>query len=319
MRLHNHPTKIKRRQVPGSALLLWLFLGWLCVPAGCVDVVTGIDFPEQDPRVVVHGFISPADTAVQVRLTWSNPTGAGTRSDSIRTIPGATVRIAGEGQAPVNLVYHPEKQVYAVPASAFPIREGQQYSLEVLVPGQEPIHASCSIPPSNRSLELTGFMAEEVEPGLLWRYELEYRFTDGPGEGERFYAPSAWLGETWFVFGEDTMSMGMQRFRPLSGESFLSNGGRGGRHFVQRAENYVHRWEWQETWQADTLYLLLLSTDEHYYRYHRDLEYYSPDNPFAEPAHIHSNIRGGLGVFAGFSRHELRLPVPAPEVSGETP
>jgi hypothetical protein len=305
-------------QFTRGILLLVLSLGWLGMPTGCVDEVTNIDFPAQDPMVVVHGFISPADTAVQVRLSWSHPVSAGTRRDSNRTIPDASVRIAESGHGHVALAYQADKQVYALSTKVFPIAAGQQYSLEVIVPGQEPITATCSIPSPNQSLELTGIMAEELEQGLFWRYEVEYRFADSPGEGERYYAPSAWLGEALYVFGEDTLRMGMQHFQTLSGEAFLSNGGRAGRQFVLRAENYVYRWNEQQTGQTDTLYLLLLSTDEHYYHYHRDLENYSPDNPFAEPVHIYSNIQGGLGVFAGFSRYELHLPVPAP-ASGKSP
>ena len=51
---------------------------------------------------------------------------------------------------------------------------------------------------------------------------------------------------------------------------------------------------------------------EAYYRYLRSREPYVgwdddlPDNPFAEPAHLHSNVEGGRGIFAGAA---IGLPV----------
>jgi hypothetical protein len=52
-----------------------------------------------------------------------------------------------------------------------------------------------------------------------------------------------------------------------------------------------------------------LSAD--YVRYQQTLALQRRDegNPFAEPVRLHSNVRGGLGVFAGYASHTVTVPV----------
>ncbi|MDQ3395328.1 MAG: DUF4249 domain-containing protein, partial [Bacteroidota bacterium] len=52
--------------------------------------------------------------------------------------------------------------------------------------------------------------------------------------------------------------------------------------------------------------LFLLSSDKHYYEYHRTVkESYNNENPFAEPILMYTNIKGGLGVFSAFNRSSI--------------
>ena len=303
-----HPTNIKNAlvKISISAWYLLTISGFL----GCEEIVTNIDFPETKPKIVVHSFISPADTAAQVMLSWSIPVTASISKDSIHYIDHARVRMAGPNNTFVDLDYHAGKKVYYVSTNSMALFAGGTYQLQVEVPGQPSLHASCYIPQTNQTLTVESLEREDL--GWSERLKVTYEFTDVPGVKPNYYAPSVWLDNIYYYFDEDTIDQGRSRFSIVSGESYLSNIGREGRQFRFRAETYDFQRmpETSNTIGGDSIFLLLLTTDEHYYRYHKDLESYVPENPFAEPVHIYSNIEGGLGVFAGFNRFEVVMALP---------
>lgn len=321
MAMITHPTKEKNSafgqimatgfnrpvMMTGKALTLVVIM-ILAGIHGCVDIVTDIDFPETEPKIVVHSFISPSDTAVQVMVSWSNPVSLGTSQESIRLIDHATVRIAEKNQPGVVVPYYPEKNVYALSTNLFPITAGNHYTLRVYVDGYESVTGVCYVPFPNNTLQIDRYEVENFDWSEL--IQLDYSFSDIPGQHENFYAPAAYLDELRYMVEQDTIGTGKRKFQTISGESYISNKGREGRRFVMRAEAYNYRYHWLEGPSEDEIetsnvYLLLLATDEHYYHYHKTLENYFPDNPFAEPVLIYSNIEGGLGVFAGYNRYEI--------------
>lgn len=59
-----------------------------------------------------------------------------------------------------------------------------------------------------------------------------------------------------------------------------------------------------ESIRSDIGYQLILRTlSKEYFQYvaSQELQAYSYDDPFAQPVVIYGNVRGGLGIFAGFS------------------
>lgn len=305
MIVQNHPTK-RKKGVP-AILIVMLAIVMAASLGSCTDIVSNIDFPDTEPKIVVHAFISPADTAVQVMLSWSNPISKGASMDTVRYIENATVRMAETGKAFSTLAFHQGKKVYALPASMFPIETGKHYSLNVDVPGHNTVAGSCYIPPANHTLALEKIEREKTEWSEIIR--VEFSFSDIPGENENFYTMAAYLNSQTYIMYDDTVQIEAQRFHTISGESYISNKGREGRKFITRAEGYHYKFDWLRPPgsidDSPPVYLLLLTTDEHYYHYHKTLENYHPNNPFAEPVLIYSNIEGGLGVFAGINRTEL--------------
>ncbi len=60
-----------------------------------------------------------------------------------------------------------------------------------------------------------------------------------------------------------------------------------------------------------TLHILLRTTTKEYYDYFytRDLQASVENNPFAQPVQVFDNVKGGLGIFAGFSQVEKTVTV----------
>ncbi len=48
------------------------------------------------------------------------------------------------------------------------------------------------------------------------------------------------------------------------------------------------------------LSIYLLTTDRHYYEYHRSLSRYQFTTGLEDPVKIYSNVKGGLGIFASY-------------------
>ena len=48
--------------------------------------------------------------------------------------------------------------------------------------------------------------------------------------------------------------------------------------------------------------MMLLSVDEHYYKYHDKINNYEYGGPFSEPTILYSNIENGLGVLGSYTK-----------------
>lgn len=59
------------------------------------------------------------------------------------------------------------------------------------------------------------------------------------------------------------------------------------------------------------LYTILRTTTEEYYQYNytRDLQASTDNNPFAQPVQVYDNIKGGLGIFAGYNQVEKEVTI----------
>ncbi len=282
----------------------WLKIGLLfTILAGLMscEMIVDYEFPDQDPKVVVHSFISPGDTLVMVMLTWSKPITRGGFEFEPDFIGNAVVKISEEGGAPANLVYDNTRKLYVIPAAQFPVKEGKQYHLLVQVPGQDEITATTTVPGANNTIRLNR-MDKTPDPYGAERLTVEYQFEDSPGS-DNFYMATAYIRQLIFDWRNEDYRYEWAEIYRVSGEKFISNRGREGRTFVQRAEYYIYPEYPDEMPQVPSLNLMLvlLKTDEAYYRYHIKLEQHNPDNPFTEPTQAYTNIQGGLGVFASYA------------------
>lgn len=291
--------------------LMIMLAAALCITS-CVELVTDVDFPDQEPKVVVHSFISPADTVVMVMLTWSIPVTQSHNQGNIEFIDNAKVVISGGQQPDATLTFNTDRKLYSVPANMFRIESGKEYHLVVDVPGKQLISASCFIPLPNNSLEF--FNIDTVRQNESKRFVVEYGFKDNALERPNYYAPSAYREVLVHDWQNDVYVYHKIPFVPANHDNYFSNTKREGQDFLLRAESWYYNYDYNydnistsEPDQPRMVTLLLLVTDEHYFRYHRALENHYPDDYFSEASHVYSNIEGGLGVFAGYNRTELIL------------
>ncbi|MDR4988029.1 MAG: DUF4249 domain-containing protein [Bacteroidales bacterium] len=279
-----------------SLMMLLLFFA-----QGCVDMVVNIDFPDQDPKLVVHSFISPADTAVMVLLSWSTPYSKPRSDGSIAFVPNAHVRLTAQSGQSTQLTFDPQRNLYRVSTHEYPIVPETYYDLLAEVPGKATATARAYIPAANPTLRF--IKTDTIQRDYYSRIMVEYAFTDIPGTGENFYAPSAYRDYYYIDWISDSILYSKYKMHTVYGEEYFSNLNKEGNDFIIKAEGDLHYyWDPDENDEFEEhIHLLLLVTDEHYFRYHRSLMHYDPDNFFTESIHIYSNVEGGLGVFAGFN------------------
>lgn len=260
----------------------------LMLAYGCESMISDVEVPESDPKLVVTSFLSPADDTLSVSVYKSRPLykPASSWDNSFPPVNNATVTIS-DGNKSVTLPYHPQSGIYKTAAAAMPVNPGTTYYLSVTTPEGFKAESSCTIPrDAVPEVEIVS-VDTMMDYGTNTR-KVSLRFRDLPGQGN-YYRISA---GTYYDFGYESYfsETGFER-----GEPFVSDKNKDGEYFTYRT------WEiYQNNGEDFRLYVSLLLTDANYFNYHRSANESSDgDNPFAEPTPVYSNIRGGLGVFAG--------------------
>ncbi len=286
--------------------IAYIIVLMLLFPA-CSDLVADIELPDTEPKIVAHSFICPADSAVMALLTWSNPINSNQSHSNPKIIENAVVKIAEKGGAFSNLKFYPERKLYSLSTDIFPIIAGKRYVLRVELPDGQSVEAECFVPDKNETLELKE--AKVVQYNEYERaFQVEYSFNDN-GSVETYYYSASYLDSRFFDYRTLEWVYYQEQLWPTYGNSYIHGKGEGPKTYLIRAETYLYNDEYEEVPYEDDRYvtLVLLQTDENYYKYHVDLEYYYPDDFFSEPIHIYSNVKGGRGVFAGYNKTELKV------------
>lgn len=256
----------------------------------CEKIVTNVDLPDYEAKLVVQCFLSPENENIEVFVSESVPIFSTTQPGSTNSIINATVRLEGPGQNMI-LPFSEVKQRYILPASSFSVVGGETYRLYVSVPDGRQVKGSTTVPLAlSQNLEITEL--EEL-PGGYGEYKLAMRMQDMPGEGNFYRVTAYQVFEDAFIGGSTyTWELYFDK-----GETLVSDQGRDSYTFTYRSTFYCP--------DCKELQALLLTTDEAYYRYHKSVYGFNGDDPFSEPVIVYSNIEGGLGVFSSYRQFKI--------------
>lgn len=280
---------VMRTQLTGAFILL-LIAGML---SSCEKLVTDVDVPKVEPRMVVFGFISPESEMTRIEVSMSRPV-FGKPSNSVE-VTDAVVSITNDAGQSIQLPYVDTARAYVVWKQQYAIEPGRTYSLRVSR-GTDQAKASCTVPTSVSTFS-----------------DVSARKTGAQGEGSPAYV----ITYRWADDAQET-----NYYRTVSGGSNSDMGGAFSYEFcsdVHDDRSYNGKTisascEVFDYWGGSpssplTVSVFLLSTDFHYYEYHRRRMNYYGDDPFSEPYPQYSNVDGGLGVFCSYreSRSEIKL------------
>ncbi len=274
---------------PTNSFLL-ILSGIIIFLSSCDSMISDVEVPESDPKLVITGFLSPADDSVSIIVSKSRPLYKPTQvgENPFPTVNTAIVVIF-DGLNSITLPYNPASGKYQALATAFPIRPGIGYSLSVTTPDGYIASAECTIPEGIApDIEITGIDTLN-EYGTVSK-KVSFRFRDLPGQ-DQFYGIAAGNfygdGYAYTYFNE----IGFER-----GEPFVSDKNREEEFFLFKT------WDiYEDNEPGNSLYISIAITDENYYKYHKSVNSFEGDNPFSEPTPVFSNINGGLGIFAGLN------------------
>lgn len=268
-----------------------LISGIMVLFTSCESMLSDVDAPVSDPKLVVTAFLSPYDDTISISVRKSRPLYVPTTgySDPFPFVSDATVTIS-DGMNSLNIPYSVANGKYLFRVEDMPIIPGKTYTLLVTTPDGYHAASHCTVPAETAPVvEVTSI--DTLNQGGTMAKKVSLRFRDLPGNGH-FYRLSVGAFYKYEYNAEDFFSeVGFERGMP-----FVSDKNKDGEYFTFRTtEIYAYNTT------NDSLYISLLVTDENYYNYHRSFNTNQGDNPFSEPSPVYSNIEGGLGVFAGIN------------------
>jgi hypothetical protein len=296
----------------GKKSLLLPIIFAFAVFAGCEDFfITEVDdiyLSNVNQKLVVNSYISPQDTIIRVFVNRS--TAFGNNSNLSPDVAGnADVYMGRKGGELKKLTWLPERRFFGIAANEIGIEPGVYYVLKVQSHQGEVVEAECYVP----EMDFSDF---EVDPPQVssndeWGYNdfyLNWRLRATQGNEEKYYSTGAWMAfyDIWYMNDPpDTNFVYRNRFRLEKGQEFFAaKEGRSFSFMVKDTKYFGPE-------SVDSMFIYLLQTDIHYYRYHKSASsyfYYNDDFPFSEAVHIYTNIQGGLGVFAGYNRRNYYVP-----------
>jgi|GEM_PF-486670 len=308
------------------------WIGLLVILSSCetlVGIVPESRIGKQKAQLVVHCYLSAADTLIKVFVSRSTPVFSDKPANPL--VEDALVTL-GDGSREETLRYDPTLQVYTLlPEALGGIRAGKTYYLKVSR-GDEVLQASTTIPQEPPAISSYQVDSSYTSGGIFGDYDttlaVRYTWKDIPGSGHYYRTSGRALVELAYreydLEGNMVIKEGLA-WVPLSWDrsfgrrdlqSDINEDGHTmesplGRVTARRATfvDGISRDHSDKPSRVLSMTLELLLTDEVYYRYHRSVEQNedAAENPFAEPALLYSNVSGGLGIFASFNSFSIDI------------
>ncbi len=265
----------------------------------CEKPVTNVDLPDSEPKPVVFSYLNPGADTIFAEVFYSRPINK--PSPPIKfTIKDAEVNITEEGGQTVTLQYNPERDIFYTAIESSFLKVNGRYTISVKAPNGDQVDASCELPVQNTSLRVTKVDSVFSPTSVLYQFTVEFDDIIGKPDFYRLIAKAV-VQQVW---DQDTStyeySLGFN-----FDNSYIAVNTRDGETFVASTQLEIWR---DQFWSYEKLLgmkFYLLSTDEPYYLFHTSLQNYVPDNPFAEPTVVYSNINNGLGVFGGYNPYQV--------------
>lgn len=259
-----------------------------------------IELPNADPMLVVSSFISPQDSLVQVAVSLSTPLyNNHTANTKYTPLLNASV-IINNGINDYNLNYNAKLERYVIDTFKLKILAGTTYYLYVTSPEGKLASAITTVPFQNTSLQYV-VVKDAINAN---KYTLQGTWNDPISTTD------------YYVFDVRYTS-----FRLYSGYSSVFGSFTdtiktwdGGTYNIKDSENAGGAFNRNETFiynpaKKDTVFTSLTTLSEEYFYYQDkfNLAYQSLSTPFSEPVQMYTNVKGGLGIFAGYNMNRIRV------------
>ena len=264
--------------------------------------------PKSDPKLVVTCFISPEDTVLKAKITLSKPVlGVQDYSGYDDAVSDAQINIS-DGVQTLALTFNPSERAYVYDLKEMPgfIKVGGKYYLTASMPGGKYVKAETTVP-TNTVDSATANIAfrNKVENSFTQRI-VQVSFLDIAGQENR-YRIEAYIRTS--PFGENrVIPLYFNSEEAQFSYNILSDQERDGKLLKSGDATYYY---YQSDETHTRVFAKIYNTSKEYYDYHRSINNFQGDSPFAEPVLVYTNIENGLGVFASYTSTVISTPVPA--------
>jgi hypothetical protein len=283
---------------------LYLLLTLLIILIACEKTVY-IDIPDKGRMITINSLFNP-DSLLKVNVSKS----CYILNNDIQAIENATVEIYENANLINTLPYLNNgwyKSTIQKPSS------GDRYKIKVTVPGMGTAETESYIPPETNiiSIDTASVMRTDNEGYRHEQFEFRVKFKDNPNENNYYllapmeihiYTYDDYEGDTiisdtaqHIMYFESSDPSLIENLRG-KGALFDDNLFNGNTYeFVFSVEKYFY--------DTTSICIKLKSISEDYFKYlatcykHMDANW----DPFMEKISVYSNVKGGLGIFGGYS------------------
>jgi|GEM_PF-3248241 len=247
-----------------------------------------IQLPDTAPVLVANCFAKTGNTW-RIYLSSSAPTDE--FSGQFEVIEDAIVSIF-DGSSEI-LLNHIQDGIYESNAA---LAADKTYQLKVTHPNYPTLSSDLIVPTQPSAANIKFTINQDTDSAL------EFELDDVPDIDNQYFieakaiyiTPDGWESSQLIYFNEDTPLVDFSIIDGSKSRLFFNDqifqGGNIEFNFDTNTDNYTD------------IILTIAHVDDNFYRYNQSVDRQSnnTENPFAEPSPIHSNINGGLGIFAAY-------------------
>lgn len=255
--------------------------------------------PYTEPQLVLSAFICPQDSLLQVAVSLSNPLSSNPTSTAVyESMQTATVKIQ-EGTKTYDLLYDSKLERYVIDSFKLKISTGHTYFLSVTTADGKSAFASTTIPALNNTLNYSIVKNKNGKDN----YFIEGTWVDtDPGYTDTYIFAVHYTSFSLITGTSTTAGNFTDTIRRWAGDGVVITDAEGQQ--FRKLLNFTYRASLHDTVIAD---LTVLSKEYIDYRNKLAKAAGAFSTPFSEPVQMYSNVTGGLGVFAGFSRDTRKI------------
>lgn len=285
-----------------------MLIAVILIPAilvSCTKVID-ISIPEQERKIVVNGLISPGEP-VLINLSRSLSV---LEDDKLNALAGADARLFRDDVL-IGTMQYESGGNYSLPG--FSAEIGQTYRLQVDYEGLKSVEAVATIPPpvpiiSVDTATLTGdWGGTEMRLSVKFRDPAGVHNIYGFGVDVRYkefdYRTNSYTGN-YIVFPayieENSGQFVQDEFVHFGGKLYVED-----LIFDGLTQTVEFGFIENLFYESDTVWInvKMEQPDPSFYLYAKSNEAYqgAHDNPFSEPVQVYTNIKGGYGIFSGYS------------------
>ncbi len=257
----------------------------ILVFSSCEKMVTNIDPPKAEKELVMFSFLSPEDTVVKVELSYSSPVFGTNSFNEIEYIKNAFVTVQSSIGEIDTLKFNSNFNSY-FGNSNFKLTPGLEYTVKAEYQGKSATGKTI-IPLETVKIDTIETL-KSIGPQGEGLIKIKTTWQD-PGSNGLYYR--AYSEQLYSSGGNPEFAYGIC-------SEFISNAGKLNKKLVSTCEtNYYDGGS-----NSTSFNIVLLTTDIHYYEYHRRRVNYFGDDPFSEPIPQYLNVKGGIGVIASYRK-----------------
>jgi hypothetical protein len=260
-----------------------LFVIPFCVLLSC-EKEAKLKIPEAKTKPVVNCYLNPADTIIKLRLTMSAPLYNSGNTSIYDPVTNANVSIYSASSVK-QMIYNANSNYYELKTQDFPLAAGETYKLKVTLANGYNADASTTIP--SKTVYVNSLSFNESSTPLF-----KINFSDDPSNTNNYYVLS--VSSINAPFSTDTA------YIFCAENSITDANSNGGTYQVELF-----------SLATQTLYPIgydcyLNNVSKEYFQYYSSINKSQNQNLFSEPTLVYSNVNGGLGIFASYTKSRYR-------------